>query len=89
MNIGMISDMKTAISLDEALLRDVDRVAQSMGLSRSRIFALAATEFLQRQQQEQMLRQLNEVYAEGVQPTERRLLKGMKAKFHRAVKKHR
>jgi hypothetical protein len=37
-------------------------------------------EFLQRQRREQMLVRLNEVYANGVEPAEKRLLDGVKAK---------
>src|ERR1700720_4089982 len=56
MNYGTIDcSMKTAISIDEALLREADETARLMGLSRSRLFALAVVDFLQRQRREQML----------------------------------
>jgi metal-responsive CopG/Arc/MetJ family transcriptional regulator len=51
--------MKTAISMDDALLQDADETARLMGLSRSRLFALAVGDFLQRQRQEQMLLRLS------------------------------
>jgi metal-responsive CopG/Arc/MetJ family transcriptional regulator len=78
--------MKTAISIDESLLRDADETARLLGLSRSRLFAMAVGEFLRRQRREQMLIQLNEVYASGVEPAEERLLKGMKGRVRPAVK---
>ena len=78
--------MKTAISIDDGLLLEADETAKRMGLSRSRLFALAVGDFLQRQRREQMLLRLNEVYAEGMEPAETPLLKGIKAKVHRAVK---
>jgi antitoxin MazE6 len=78
--------MKTAISIDEELLQQADKTARRMGLSRSRLFALAVGDFLQRQRREQMLRRLNEVYADGLEPGEERLLKGIKAKVRRTVK---
>ncbi len=78
--------MKTAISIDDELLKEADETAKLMGLSRSRLFALAVRNFLQRQRQEQMLRRLNEVYATGAEPAEKRLLKGIKAKARRTVK---
>ena len=78
--------MKTAISIDDALLQEADETAERMGLSRSRLFALAVGDFLQKQRREQMLRQLNEVYAGGLDATERRLLKGIKAKVRGNVK---
>jgi hypothetical protein len=71
--------MKTVISIDEELLREADEAARLMGLSRRRLFALAVGEFLQRQR-------LNAVYANGLGPAEKRLLKKMKFKVARIVK---
>ena len=78
--------MKTAISMDDELLQEADETARRMGLSRSRLFALAVAAFLQHQRQEQMLRQLNEVYANGMEPAEKRLVRGIKAKVRKATK---
>jgi metal-responsive CopG/Arc/MetJ family transcriptional regulator len=78
--------MKTAISIDDGLLQEADETARQMGLSRSRLFALAVGDFLQRQRRERMLLLLNEVYANRVEPAEKRLLKGIKAKVRRVVK---
>jgi len=78
--------MKTAISIDGGLLREADETARRMGLSRSRLFALAVGDFLQRRRQEQMLRRLNEVYAGGMDSAERTVLNGIKPKVRRAVK---
>jgi hypothetical protein len=63
-----------------------DEAARLMGLSRSRLFALAVSDFLKRQRREQMLCLLNEVYGIGREPAEQPLLKGIKAKVRRAVK---
>ena len=68
--------MKTAISMDDGLLQEADETARLMGLSRSRLFALAVGDFLQRRRREQMLLRLNEVYAKGMEPEETPLLKG-------------
>jgi metal-responsive CopG/Arc/MetJ family transcriptional regulator len=78
--------MKTAISIDDGLLQEADKTARRMGLSRSRLFALAVADFLQRGRQEQMLRQLNEVYANGMEPAEKRSVEGIKAKVGRTLK---
>ena len=78
--------MKTAISIDEGLLQEADETARRMGLSRSRLFALALGDFLQRRRREQMLRRLNEVYGEGMSSAEQAVLKGIKRKVRRAVK---
>ena len=78
--------MKTAISIDDGLLQEADETARLMGLSRSRLFALAMGDFLQRQRREQMLLRLNEVYADCMEPAGETVLKGIKAKVRRAVK---
>jgi metal-responsive CopG/Arc/MetJ family transcriptional regulator len=78
--------MKTAISIEDELLKEVDETARAMGLSRSRLFALAVGDFLRMQRQERMLLRLNEVYADETEPAEENLLKGITAKVRRTVK---
>lgn len=88
MNYGITpgSTVKTAISIDSGLLQQADETARLMGLSRSRLFSLAVGEFLERQRRENILLRLNEVYGKGVERTEKRLLKGIKAKVRRTIK---
>jgi metal-responsive CopG/Arc/MetJ family transcriptional regulator len=78
--------MKTAISINDGLLREADETARLMKLSRSRIFALAVGEFLERRRREEMLLRLNEVYANGVDPAEKRLVARIKNKLRPAMK---
>jgi metal-responsive CopG/Arc/MetJ family transcriptional regulator len=78
--------MKTAISINDGLLREADETARLMKLSRSRLFALAVGEFLKRQRREEMLLRLNEVYANGVDPAEKRLVARIKNKLRPMVK---
>jgi predicted transcriptional regulator len=77
--------MKTAISIDDRLLQQADETARLMGLSRSRLFALAVGDFLNRQRQDQMLQRLNEVYANEPEAGENVLLKRIKAKVGSTV----
>ena len=79
--------MKTAISIDDGLLREADETARRIGVSRSRLFAMAVEDFLQQERAEQMLLQLNRVYAGGLEPAEKRLLEGVKAKVRRTLGK--
>jgi metal-responsive CopG/Arc/MetJ family transcriptional regulator len=78
--------MKTAISINDGLLREADETARLMKLSRSRLFALAVGEFLKRQRREEMLLRLNEVYANGVDPAEKRLVARIKNKLRPTLK---
>jgi hypothetical protein len=77
--------MKTAISIDEGLLREADHAARRMGVSRSRLFARAVGEFLAREQRQEMLVRLNDVYG-SEQPADRKLLPLIKAKTRRTLK---
>ena len=79
--------MKTAISINDDLLQQADEVARQLGLSRSALFAAAISEFLRREKQDDMLRRLNEVYAGGIAPVEKRLLNSMKTKVRRIAER--
>jgi metal-responsive CopG/Arc/MetJ family transcriptional regulator len=78
--------VKTAISIDDGLLHEADEAARSLGLSRSRLFAMAVGDFLQRRRRERMLVQLNEVYAGSAEASEKRLVKGIKGQVRATVK---
>lgn len=78
--------MRTAISIDEALLTEADDIAREMGLSRSGLFARAMRDFLRQRRQESMLRRLNEVYKDTSEPAEKELLKKVKVRFSRTLK---
>ena len=80
--------MKTAISISDGLLREVDETARLMKVSRSRLFALAVGEFLKQQRREEMLLRLNEVYANGLDPAEKRLVASIKNKLRPTVRGH-
>ena len=77
---------KTAISVDDRLMLAADRLARKMGISRSRLFSLAIEAYLRNLEQDNMLEQLNRVYADDSAGTERRLAKQLKAKFRATIK---
>ena len=66
--------VKTAISLQENLLQKIDSLARELDMSRSRLFALAAEEFLQRYQNQQLLETINAAYDDLPEPTDENLL---------------
>jgi metal-responsive CopG/Arc/MetJ family transcriptional regulator len=53
---------KTAISLPDALFQELERLAKELHLSRSRLLALAFEEFVERRQNQKILRELNAAY---------------------------
>ena len=54
--------MKTAISLPDELFKAAEETAAELGISRSRLFALAVKEFISRHRKEHITEQLNRVY---------------------------
>jgi Arc/MetJ family transcription regulator len=78
--------MKTAISLDGDLLQQADKTAKQMGLSRSRLFALALRDYLRRNQQQQLVEQLNRVYAGKPDLPDKQITRRMKHKFRATIK---
>jgi metal-responsive CopG/Arc/MetJ family transcriptional regulator len=80
-----LNTMKTAISMDDDLLAEADRMAQRIGISRSRFLSPVVRDYLTRHRQEQMTQRLNEIYRES-NAEETRLTGRIKAKFRQVVK---
>jgi metal-responsive CopG/Arc/MetJ family transcriptional regulator len=78
--------MKTAISLDDEILKSADDAAKQMGVSRSRIFSMAMQEFLRRRRHLSVVEQLNEVYRDAQPATDSRVLAGVKRKVRNTLK---
>ncbi len=54
--------MKTAISIEKPIFQQMDSLAKKLKISRSRLFGIAAQEFLQRNKNIDMLNSLNAAY---------------------------
>jgi antitoxin MazE6 len=57
-----MANIKTAISIDKPLFEEVDELAHELNTSRSRIFSLAAQEFIDRHRNQRLLQAINEAY---------------------------
>jgi len=55
--------MKTAISIPDKLFHAADQFAKSHGFSRSQLFALAVTQYLEHHPPDHITKQLNEIYS--------------------------
>ncbi len=73
--------MKTAISVDDALMKQADEAAKDLGLSRSGLVADALREYLRKRRQTLVTEQLNQAYAKAPSLDERRLTRKLKAKL--------
>ena len=56
--------MKTAISIPEKIFNEAEELAKIMGISRSRLFTLAIKEYLEENNEKDITRRLNELYAD-------------------------
>ena len=74
-----MTNVKTAISMDKDLLDEVNRLAEELHISRSRLFALAAEQFIAKRTNQELLRRINDAYAEYPSPDDEALLAGMSA----------
>lgn len=80
-----MSNVKTAISLDEALFHEVEGLAQELKIPRSRVFALALEDFIRRRQNQRLLQE-NNTACEGLpEPGERNLVRGMRRRHWKIV----
>lgn len=81
----MNTKTKTAISVDGALLLEVDRAAGEIGVSRSRLISIALEDYLRDRRNQAILDQLNSVYGDETAKTDKRLTAGMKARFRQVI----
>lgn len=56
---------KIAISIDEEIFRKMENLSHRSNISRSRLFEQAATIFLMKKNEPDILKQLNKVYSSG------------------------
>ncbi len=57
-----MANIKTAISIEKPIFEQMNILAKDLNISRSRLFALAAQEFIQRHKNIELLQLLNEAY---------------------------
>ena len=74
----MSPSVKTAISIDDDLFREVNSLTRKLNISRSKLFALAVDEFIRKHKNKELLAQINRAYADPPTPEEERLQKGMR-----------
>ena len=68
-----MATVRATISIQQSLFEEVNALAQELGVSRSRLFALAAEDFIQRHQNRQLLEAINDAYADLPDPEEQAL----------------
>lgn len=80
-----MAHVKTAISIEESLFKEADELATEMNTSRSKLFAMAISEFLQRQKNQQLFEKINAAYDDTPDASERKQQQAMKVKYHQLL----
>ena len=73
--------MKTAISVDDALMEQADAAARDLGLSRSGLIADALRDYLRKRRRVRTTEQLNVAYSNVPSADERPLVRKLRAKL--------
>jgi metal-responsive CopG/Arc/MetJ family transcriptional regulator len=58
-------NVKTAISIEKSVFEQMDILAKDLNVSRSRLFTMAAREFIQRHNNIALLKMINEAYEDS------------------------
>ncbi|NKQ34967.1 MAG: ribbon-helix-helix protein, CopG family [Chloroflexi bacterium] len=72
-----MATVKTAISLPEPLFKQIDDLARQTNVSRSKLLAQAAEEYLERHRGQMLLEAVNAAYADGLDSEEEEFLQIM------------
>jgi predicted transcriptional regulator len=62
--------MKTAISIPDSLFQAAERLAKQLGVSRSRLFQIAVSPFLEEHRQDRVTEALDGIYGPGGEKAE-------------------
>lgn len=79
-----MESIKTAISIDKSLFAQANALARKLKVSRSRLFVLALEDFIQEQQNRELLEKINAVYAGEPDETEK-IMRRKARKSHRRL----
>jgi hypothetical protein len=80
-----MTNVKTAISLQDTLFERAEALAREMKVSRSRLFAIAVDELLQRHESRVMLQAINRAWEGEPDAGEAELQRRMRRKHRRSI----
>ncbi len=81
-----MANIKTAISIEKPLFKEVEELADELDISRSQVFSLAVKDYLKRRKNQRLLEAINAAYADFPDEEEKELLTRMKSIHHRLTK---
>ncbi len=81
-----MENVKTAISIQKSLFDQAEKLARKMKVSRSRLFALAMEDYIHREQNRELLGQINAAYADEPDSAEQALHRKARRTHRRIVR---
>ena len=78
-------NIKTAISLEQNLFEQVDELACTLNISRSRVFALAVEDYLRRRENRRLLEEINASCDDAPDPEKEQFLKLSRQSLHKVL----
>ena len=60
----MATSVKTAISMQEELFKEVNKLAGELHVSRSRLFVMAVQDFIKKKESQNLLSQINKAFSD-------------------------
>ena len=81
--------MKTAISIPDKILKEVEKIAKENHYTRSEVFVIAVREYLEKRKSKKLLDALNEAYSAAESPEEYTVREEGKKLHSKTVRKER
>jgi metal-responsive CopG/Arc/MetJ family transcriptional regulator len=76
--MNAMPSVKATVSIREPLFEEAEALAREMKVSRSHLYECALQEFVLRRENKKLLERINVAYAEGPEPEEEAVLRGMR-----------
>ena len=76
----MASSVKTAISLQEELFKEVNKLASELHVSRSKLFVMAVQDFIKKKENQNLLSQINNAFSDQLDTEEIKVQNKMRQK---------
>lgn len=76
----MATSVKTAISMQEELFEEVDKLAEELHVSRSKLFVMAVQEYIKKNESKKLLSQINDAFSDHPDSEETKIQSKMRQK---------
>ncbi len=76
----MATSVKTAISIQKELFQEVNRLAEELHVSRSKLFVLAVQDYIKKNENKKIISQINRAFSDNLDSEEKNLQDKMRRK---------